>query len=279
MKKMAVASTHCTMKIQNSAAGVLERTSHYLKAGVIRNKPSWYNAVAAFPPATDLTKKPTNLRVNQKADPFSELFGAPNGTYKTRASKQDRKQKNNSVSRIPKLTFLEDQLRDVFYHQHPWEFARPKVLVENNGDEQSKCDWSHMLQFHKPLDGESVVQRTLWLLQQAKALGAEKTLFQAYDQARFEFYQLRMAEEMESAVSKEELAMYGAVFGLSNLEWGLKKEQEFIDVWVKVGEERTKVREASRSRASAGSSSEEPAEATGLIWESTFAAEVEEPAK
>lgn len=267
------------MKIQNNATGVLERTSHYLKAGVIRNKPSWYNAVAAFPPATDLTKKPTNLKVNQQPDPFSELFSKKNGAIKTRASKGDRKQKNNSVSRIPKLTFLEDQLRDVFYHQHPWEFARPKVLVENNGDEQSKCDWSHMLQFYKPLDGESVVQRTLWLLQEAKTSGAEKTLFEAYDQARFEFYQLRMAEEMESTVSKEELTMFGAVFGLSNLDWGVKKEQEFIDVWVKVGEERTKIREASRSKASASSGSEEPAEALGLIWESTFTAEVEEPAK
>lgn len=265
------------MKIQTKAAGVLERTSHYLKAGVIKNKPSWYNVVAAVPPATDLTKKPINLQTNQAADPVSQLYSSQNGVYKTRVSASDRKQKNNSVSRIPKFEFVEDQLRDVFYHQHPWEFARPKVLVENSGDEHSKCDWSRMLQLHKPLDGESVVQRTLYLLQQAKADGQTKTLFEAYDQARFEFYQLRMAQEMESAVAKEELTMFGAIYALTNAEWGLKKEQEFIDVWVKVGEERTKVREASRNKTSASVGSEESAESETSVWESSFTAEVEEP--
>lgn len=266
------------MKIQTKAAGVLERTSHYLKAGVIRNKPSWYNAVAAVPPAVDLTKKPINLQQRQAADPASQLYSNQNGIFKTRANKTERKQKNNAVSRIPKLEFLEDQLRDVFYHQHPWELARPKVLVENSGDDMSKCDWSHMLQLSKPLDGESVVQRTLHLLQEAKSSGLGKTLFEAYDQARFEFYQLRMAEEMESAVAREELTMFGAIYSSTNMDWGLKQEQEFIDVWVKIGEERTKVREASRSKTSA-SVGDENVESGGSIWESSFTAEVEEETK
>lgn len=267
------------MKLQSKAAGVLERTSHYLKAGVIKNKPSWYNIVSAVPPATDLTKKPKNLQTNQTPDPVSQLYSSRDGIFKTRVSKTERKQKNNSVSRIPKFEFLEDQLRDVFYHQHPWELARPKVLVENTGDEHSKCDWSHMLQLYKPLDGESVVQRTLWLLQDSKQKGQQKTLFEAYDQARFEFYQLRMAQEMESAVAKEELTMFGAIYASTNVEWGLKKEQEFIDVWVKVGEERTKVREASRNKTSASVGSDEAADTGASIWETSFTAEVEEPTK
>lgn len=264
------------MKIQSNAAGVLERTSHYLKSGVIRNKPAWYNVVSAVPPATDLTKKPINLQTNQAADPVKELFTSRHGVYKTRVSRTERQQNNNSVSRIPKLEFLEDQLRDVFYHQHPWELARPKILVENSGDEHAKCDWSHMLQLHKPLDGESVVQRTLYVLQESKQNGEETTLFQAYDQARFEFYQLRMAQELESAVAKEELSMFGAVYSSTNMDWGLQKEQEFIDVWVKVGEERTKVREASRSKTSSSVGSDESAETGGSVWETSFTAEVEE---
>lgn len=264
------------MKIQTKAAGVLERTSHYLQAGVIRNKPAWYTAVSAFPPATPLAKKPINLQNHQAQDPAGDLLSRKNGIYRTRVLKGDRQQKNNSVSRIPKLTFLEDQLRDVFYHQHPWELARPKVLVENSGDDNSQCDWSHMLQLLRPLDGESVVQRTIWLLQDSKATDTPKTLFEAYDQARFEFYQLRMAQEMESAVAKEELQMYGAIYASSNIEWGLKKEQEFIDVWVKVGEERTKVREASKNKTSASVGNEESAESSASIWETSFTAEVEE---
>lgn len=262
------------MKVQTLATGVLERTSHYLKSGVIKSKPAWYDAVAAHPPNLDLAKKPKNLEVNQQPDPASR-FGTKEDKYiKTRASKGERKQQNNSVSRIPKLQFLEDKLRDVFYHQHPWEFSRPKVLVENTGKDNDACDWSHMLQLNKPLDGESVVQRTLHLLQSSKAAGENKLLFDAYDQARFEFYQLRMAEEMSSAVSKEESAMVGAVFASSNIQWGLDKEQEFIDVWARIGEEKTKVREASRNKADASVGSE-IAEKSTSIWETSFSAEEE----
>ena len=193
------------MKVQTGATGVLERTSHYLKAGLLRTKPAWFDVVGAHPPSTNLTKKPKLFETGgQKSDPLESIFTKINGEYKTRTSVEDRKQKNNLVSRVPKLQFLEDQLRDVFYHQHPWEFSRPKVLVETLGDDNSKCDWSHMLQFNKPLDGESVVQRTLSLLNRSKMDGKSITLFDAYDEARFEFYRLRMEEEMSSAVSREE---------------------------------------------------------------------------
>ena len=67
-----------------------------------------------------------------------------------------------------------------------------------------------MLQLYKPLDGESVVQRTLWLLKNNTTKGL--TMVEAYDKARFEFYKLRMSEEMESHVAKEESTMYGSVF-------------------------------------------------------------------
>ncbi|ABN68219.2 mitochondrial ribosome small subunit component [Scheffersomyces stipitis CBS 6054] len=262
------------MKIQSKATTVLERTSHYLKVGVLKQKPAWYDVVGAFPPHTDLTKKPKVLELKtQKPDPFTSLFGTSrnDGTVKTRASAFDRLQKNNSISRIPQLEFLEDELRDVFYHQHPWEFSRPKTLIENKGDEYKDCDWSHMLQFNKPLDGESVVQRTLWLLADSKKNGPKLSLFEAYDKARFEFYRLRMREEMNSSVSREESVMYGAVFPTTHLEWGVQKEQEYIDVWAKVASDKTKVASANRGRGtSAGSGADEEKGAETSIWESSF---------
>lgn len=254
------------MKLQTKAARVLERTSHYINRGVIRDKPAWFDAVAAVPPAFDLAKKPTNLRVNQKEDPQNTLWTRQNNIVKTRGLKADRTQKNNDVSRIPKLEFLEDRLRDVFYHQHPWEFARPKTLIENKGTDADNCDWSRMLQLSKPLDGESVVQRTLWLLQNNKE-GKPSTLVEAYDQARFEFYQLRMADEMESAVSREESTMFGAHFSSTNLQWGLAQEQEAIDRWVKSGDRKTKLKEAQMHKASASAGREQPQEEIGSFWD------------
>lgn len=261
------------MKVQTKASQVLERTSHYIRAGIIRDKPAWYDAVAAVPPTFNLEKLPKNLGPNQLEDPQEQLWKVHGGHFKTRASYSDRAQKNNLASRVPKLQFLEDQLRDVFYHQHPWEFSRPKTLIESDGDEVSKCDWSRMLQLSKPLDGESVVQRTLWLLKDGNQQAKSKTLFEAYDQARFEFYQLRMAEEMNLVVSKEESQMFGAQFASTNLQWGIKKEQDVIDRWAKIGERRTKIKEASRNKASASAGITSNAEETTNMWESFLSSE------
>lgn len=262
------------MKIQDKAFGVLERTSHYLKSGVLRDKPVWFDVVGANPPSTDMTKKAKLFEVNgQREDPGALILRRKNNYIKTRSSTHDRKQQNNSVSRVPKLEFIEDKLRDVFYHQHPWEFSRPKTLIENKGDEWKRCDWSHMLQLYKPLDGESVVQRTLWLLQNNQKKG-KRGLFEAYDQARYEFYRLRMEEEMSLTVSREESSMFGAIYPSTNIEHGLKREQEFIDVWTQVAADETRVKEANRGGkvAAAGAADEATEES---IWD-TFAKEEKE---
>jgi small subunit ribosomal protein S23 len=261
------------MKIQRGAGTVLERTSHYLKVGVLRQKPAWFDIVGAHPPHVDLTKKAKVIETQaQKQDPSQSLFHRDDisGIHKTRSSAQDRSQKNNSISRIPKLEFLEDQLRDVFYHQHPWEFSRPKTLIESSGEDNKKCNWSTMLQFNKPLDGESVVQRTIWLLEESKTKGEELTLFEAYDMSRFEFYRLRMQEEMNSTVSKEESSMYGAVYPSTHMEWGLKQEQTHIDSWAKIASERTLRAQASMGKGNVVTDIHEIKQDEESIWESSF---------
>jgi len=57
-----------------------------------------------------------------------------------------------------KIEYPEDKLRTQFYRDHPWELARPRVLVENDGKDYLKYDWSKMPQKGKPLDGE----RSVW---------------------------------------------------------------------------------------------------------------------
>jgi len=56
-----------------------------------------------------------------------------------------------------KIEYPEDKLRTQFYRDHPWELARPRVLVENDGKDCLKYDWSKMPQKGKPLDGERFV--------------------------------------------------------------------------------------------------------------------------
>lgn len=262
------------MKIQTRATTVLERTSHYLRVGVLKQKPAWYDVVGSHPPSTDLTKKPKVFDLEaQKQDPTESLFRkSDERLFKTRVLATEKAHQNNSISRVPKLQFLEDELRDVFYHQHPWEFSRPKTLIENSGNDNAHCDWSHMLQLNKPLDGESVVQRTLWLLKNKKV----SDLFEAYDKARFEFYRLRMEEEMNSLVSKEESAMYGAIYPSTNMEWGLKQEQEYVDVWAKVASDKTKLAQVNSGKSmSSSTAAEDTAVVETSIWEEEVVIEEE----
>ncbi|KAF3987778.1 hypothetical protein FT663_03677 [Candidozyma haemuli var. vulneris] len=256
------------MKIQHNATRVLERTSHFLQKGVLLDRPAWVNSVGVHPTGYDMTKRPKKLEAGrQPVDPQDLLAKKKGNYYNTRTSRTDRRNTHGKVNAIPKIKLLEDQLRDVFYHQHPWELARPKNLVETQGDDNAHCDWSRMLQLSKPLDGESVVQRTLYLLKdKPKAKG---TLFEAYDQARFEFYQLRMAEEMEATVSREESTMYGSIYPSTNTDWGIQKEQEAIDDWAPKATEETRALRATMGTSKTLARNDAEEDDGPSIWESS----------
>ncbi|CAK9435989.1 mitochondrial 37S ribosomal protein mS23 [Lodderomyces beijingensis] len=246
------------MKIQKDAINVLARASSYLQSGVLTEKPLWFDIVAKYPPTHNLIKRAyVQQEPQENDDPRSKLLSlqkpirelSHDQVFKTRSTKNERANRNREIHRIPKLQFLEDEIRNYFHQQHPWEFARPKNLIENSGDEIGrKCNWSHMLQLHKPLDGESVVQRTIYILTNDPDVN---DVFQAYDKARFEFYKLRMREEMESHISKEESMMHGCVFESTNMSWNLANEQNYINDWVELASEETKIMDASASRSSA----------------------------
>lgn len=272
-EKLKVVNTKAAMKTKNEALKVLELTSRLLKAGVITQKPAWFDIISAHPPSLDVTKTPKSLELHQEADPLTTLFVKQSGFYKTRACRKDVKQKNSSLFRIPKLELFEDELRDVFYHQHPWELSRPKIIVETTGTDAEKCDWSHMLQLLKPLDGESVVQRTIWLLKKSKENGEEKSLFEAYDEARFEFYQLRMAEEMDSVVAREESGMVGAVYPSTHFTRGVEKEQPHVDRWTECAELQTRYLNASRNSVSSSVGSM-VSDQFASIWETSLSGDL-----
>jgi small subunit ribosomal protein S23 len=52
------------------------------------------------------------------------------------------------------IVYIEDELRTEFYSDHPWELARPKMLLENDGKDGQKDDWSKIQQPGRPLSGE-----------------------------------------------------------------------------------------------------------------------------
>ncbi|OAA55799.1 37S ribosomal protein rsm25 [Niveomyces insectorum RCEF 264] len=144
-----------------------------------------------------------------------------------------------------RIVYEEDELRQTFFHDHPWELARPRVIVESDGKDTRCFDWSTgLIQPGMPLCGESVVQRQLWLMHSG---GMDKD--QAYDSARREFYTLRHREDVERRVAEEEARMVGAYFGKSALQVGMQLEDEAYEDWKKWAAEETAKAESERTRA------------------------------
>ena len=74
---------------------------------------------------------------------------------------------------------------------------------------------------------DSVVQRQMWLRHNVPGI----TPAQAYDQARKEFYELRLQEDVERRVAKEEATSTGAYFGPSALDVGMQLEDREYEKW------------------------------------------------
>jgi small subunit ribosomal protein S23 len=41
-----------------------------------------------------------------------------------------------------KVKYEEDKLRWEYFNDHPWELARPRIVLENDGRDSEKWDWS-----------------------------------------------------------------------------------------------------------------------------------------
>ncbi|KLO86568.1 Uncharacterized protein LW93_11345 [Fusarium fujikuroi] len=187
-------------------ARVLQTVTEELNHNVLGDKsiptPPWYNIMQSVPPAEALVRNVTpRLR-------------SPN--------LQARKPKN--LYRPQGIWYREDRLRSTFYRDHPWELARPRVILESDGKD-----------YH-------VVQRQLWLMEKERL--SEK---KAYDITRREFYRLRQEEEIEKRVALEEAKHVGAYFGKSRIDVSHQLEDREFENWKIWAGKETERQEASRN--------------------------------
>lgn len=132
------------------------------------------------------------------------------------------------VFELQRIRYTEDKLRQRFYKEHPWELARPVLLVENSGKALETYEWSCIKQRGKQLSGESLVQRQLYLMKRAEP---RMTTEDAYRTACEEFYRERRYEALEKRISVEEAMAFGADLNKSQTEIGLELEQKVIEQW------------------------------------------------
>ena len=96
--------------------------------------PPWYSVIGNLPPSERLVRPPLQP-AQRKGRKASKLF------------------------QPVKLQYPEDQLRLDFFGDHPWELARPRQILEDDGKDYQKFDWSQLDQPTKQVDGERCVHR------------------------------------------------------------------------------------------------------------------------
>lgn len=115
-------------------ARVYQTASMLLESKSISIPPPWYKTIGAVPPGEILTRtQPTQHR-----------------EVKAHA----RKRKPSKLFRPQLLDYEEDQLRKEFFRDHPWELARPRIVLENDGRDAQQLDWSRLRQPGMSLSGE-----------------------------------------------------------------------------------------------------------------------------
>ncbi|CEF73822.1 hypothetical protein SNK03_001897 [Fusarium graminearum] len=197
---------------------VTEELNHNILGKKSVPTPPWYNIMQKVPPAETLVRNVTPL---------------------IKPSRESTTKIKNIFRPLP-IRYLEDELRGIFYRDHPWELARPRVILELDGKDYQHCDWSKGLkQPNTPLTGESVVQYWMWLLENGKETvgkGRRKrkvkwTRVRAYDHVRHQFYRLRQEEQIEKRVAQEEARYVGAYFGQTRIDVSHGLEDREFENW------------------------------------------------
>ncbi|TKA51266.1 hypothetical protein B0A49_12147 [Cryomyces minteri] len=195
---------------------VHQAATQLLETQKIRSRPPWYDTIANVPPSQQLVRPILRRPVPKHGRRASRMF-------------------------VPEeIRYDEDKLRREFFGDHPWELARPRVVLEEDGKDRQRHDWSKIRQPGKQLDGESVIQRQLWLMEYGHHAGTPNdpsdppirmTRARAYDIARKEFYAIRHEDEIARRVAHEEALSTGAYFGKSAVEVGMQLEDQQYEAW------------------------------------------------
>lgn len=116
------------------ASRVHRAATQLLETKRMKVPPPWYDVVADVPPAQQLVR------------PLQRIYNVKDLRKNVR--------KPSRMFQPQKLAYQEDDLRKDFFKDHPWELARPRVILENDGADGKRWDWSKIVQPGKKLDGE-----------------------------------------------------------------------------------------------------------------------------
>ena len=148
-------------KYNLTALRVRQTTLNQFASGKIKKLPQWVDAIGDIPPSETIIRNrpPQHQLVRQR---LKTVAGSSQPEVVFEVQEKRRKPKKPSRLFQPvELKYEEDQLRQEFFRDHPWELARPRLLLETTGKDFKNYDWSRLQQRGKRLDGERWVMRSL----------------------------------------------------------------------------------------------------------------------
>lgn len=115
----------------------------------------WLDVLADIPPASILVRNqaPSHPVVKQRMRTVPGK-SKPQLEIKSSASRKQTSKKPSRIFQPKEIRYEEDQLRKEFFRDHPWELARPRVVLENDGNDHRRYNWQNIQQPGKKLDGE-----------------------------------------------------------------------------------------------------------------------------
>ena len=112
---------------------VHQTATQLLETNRLPSPPAWYNVVGSIPPSATLVRPQPQQHIQ---------------------SKRPGPRKRSKLFKPLPVGYEEDKLRSEFFGDHPWELARPRVILENDGKDAQRTDWSRIRQPGRPLTGE-----------------------------------------------------------------------------------------------------------------------------
>lgn len=145
-------------KLNLTALRVRQTALRQKANGKISKLPPWVDVVADIPPAQVLVRnRPIQHQLVRQRVKTLPGSSTPQVVFETDEKPKPKSKKPSRLFQPVEIKYEEDQLRKEFFRDHPWELARPRIVLETTGNDHEKWDWSRIQQPGKRLDGERCV--------------------------------------------------------------------------------------------------------------------------
>lgn len=139
-------------KYNFSALRVRQSAINQKATGKIKKLPEWVDVLGDIPPSQVLVRNlPQEHFLFRQRLETGKKSSQPVPVIRRTSTKS--KKASRMFQPMP-IKFEEDGLRAKFFKDHPWELARPRILVETSGKDSERYDWSRIEQPGKRVDGE-----------------------------------------------------------------------------------------------------------------------------